>query len=142
MTYTIEVVEERSKSRTGRHVLRKIIYLYIRDKGLIPLTKAVERIKNTGNAEKTYSKGYARRYIVELDHGDYLIEARFVKNFLGKVKGEIKIYNYKGELVYKAKYIDGEIRKSTGSHIYEWLLHLFLETLRIPVKKWIGVKNA
>ena len=132
----MEAVEEYSKSRSGKHILRRIILLYIKDKGLIPLSKAKDRIVRVEEASKTYRRGKARKYFVKLMHGDYLIDARFVKNFLGRVKGEIKIYNYKGELVYKAKYIDGEIRRSIGSKIYEWLLEIFLEETKIPVKKW------
>ncbi len=136
MSYVLEAVEEYSKSRSGKHILRRIILLYIKDKGLIPISKARDRIAGVYEASKTYRRGSAKKYVVKMDHGDYLIDARFVKNFLGKVKGEVRIYNYKGELVYKAKYIDGEVRRSTGSEIYEWLLKIFFEQLKIPVKRW------
>ncbi len=135
MQSVIEAVEEKSRSRTGKHVARRLVYIYSRDKGLIPLSKEPDRITRREDAEPTYKEGEAEKYLVKLEHGEFLIQARFVKNFLGKVVGEISVYNYKGELVYRAKYRDGELRRSIGNPVYAWIIRLFVEKLRIPVKK-------
>ncbi len=135
MESVIEALEEKSKSKTGKHVARRLVYIYSREKGLIPLSRASERIIRGEDAEPTYRRGEARKYLVKLGHGEFLIQARFIKNFLGKVVGEISVYNYKGELVYRAKYRDGELRRSIGNPVYAWIIRLFVEKLRIPVKK-------
>ncbi len=135
MSVVLDVVEESSKSRSGKHVLRQLVFIYSREKGLVPLSRLPERIVSRSEAEKTYRRGRATRYSVRLKHGDYLLIARFIRNFYGKVKGSIEVYNYHGELVYRAKYVDRELRRSTGNPIYAWLVRLLAEKLKIPVKK-------
>ncbi len=135
MSSVLEAVEENSRSRSGKHILRSLIYIYSREKGLTPLSKIPHRIVKAEEIPKTYRIGEARRLLVGLRHGEFLIQARFIKNFQGRVKGEISVYNYRGELVYKAKYVDGELRRSMGNPVYAWIVRLFASELRIPVKK-------
>jgi hypothetical protein len=126
---------EDSRSRTGRHHAKSIIVIYSRDKGLIPLEKASEYIAYKGEGKPTYVRGKAYSVKLRLRHGDYVLYAWFVKNFLGKVKGYISVYNHRGELVYRAKYYDGILRYSIGNPIYAWLVRLFIDKARIPVRK-------
>ncbi len=130
-----EYVVENSKSRSGRHHVISTILIYSRDKGLIPLSKAREYVVEETSVKPTYVRGEARSYKLKLKKGDYVIYGWFVKNFLGRVKGYVEVYSYKGELVYRAKYVDGELRRSWGNPINAWLVRLFIEHMKIPVKK-------
>ncbi len=126
---------ESSKSRTGKHVLKSTVLIYKKDKGLLSINKHQEAVVGEEQVKPTYRRGWAKKIDVKLDHGDYLIHIWFVKNLWGKVKGYISIYNHRGELVYRAKYVDGDLRRSTGDPIYAWLVRLVAQQLKIPVKR-------
>ena len=127
---------EDSKSRRGKHRARSIILIYSKDKGLVPIEKAKEYIVEETGDRATYARGTARKVKLRLRHGDYVIYAWFVRNFQGKVKGYIEVYNYKGELLYRAKYVDKVLRKSVGDSLYSWLIRLFVEKTKLPVKEY------
>jgi len=63
-----------------------------------------------------------------------MIYVWFVRNFKNNVKGYISILNHRGELLYRVKYINGFLVKSKGNPVYAWLVRLFIETTKIPVK--------
>ncbi len=128
-------IVEDSRSRSGKHIAKSLLFIYKKNSGLVSVSKAGDKIVNIREAKPTYAKGSAKEYSLILEHGDYAIRVWLVKNFLGKVKGFIEVYNHRGELVYRAKYYDGELRKSIGNPIYAWLVRLVVEKLRIPVKK-------
>ncbi|MGC8982327.1 MAG: hypothetical protein ACP5KA_01005 [Desulfurococcaceae archaeon] len=123
---------ERSRSRRGKHVLYSALFVYDKEEGLLPYTKAKVRYSEQ-QTKATYSRGEAKSVVVELERGDYAIYAWFVKNFKNKVKGYISVYNYKGELVYRAKYLDGYLVRSKGDPIYAWLVRLFISSQKIPI---------
>lgn len=128
---------EESRSRRGKHLAKSVVYIYSKDSGLVPIDKADEYTVTREPGKPTYVRGKAWKIYLRLRHGEYVIYGWFVRNFLGKVKGYISVYNYRGELVYRAKYCDGVLRKSTGDPIYAWLVRLFVEKTKIPVKKII-----
>jgi len=130
-----EYVLENSKSRSGKHKLSTILYIYDREKGLTSVAKALDIIVEKKSVKPTYSRGEAYAVKLKLGKGDYVIYGWFVKNFLGKVKGYISIYSYKGELVYRAKYYDGVLRRSVGNPVNAWLVRLFIDKTKIPVKE-------
>ncbi|OYT37760.1 MAG: hypothetical protein B6U89_06890 [Desulfurococcales archaeon ex4484_58] len=138
-----EYIVENSRSRSGRHRASSVLLIYSREKGFIPLSKAKEYIVEENIVKPTYVKGEARSYKLKLKKGDYVVYGWFVRNFLGKVKGYIEVYSYKGELLYRAKYYNGIVRKSIGNPVNAWLIRLFLEKTRIPVKKTrLGDENV
>lgn len=127
--------DEDSRSRSGRHLSKKRAYILLRDNGLKPVSKLADRIVKMEEAKPIYSRGKAVCYYVRLGHGDYAIQVWLVRNLWGRVKGFIEAYNYRGELVYRAKYYDGELRRSTGNPVYAWIIRLVAQLLKIPVKK-------
>jgi len=122
---------ERSKSNSGKHVLNSTLYVYKKDRGLQPYTRFVV---SEEPARPIYAKGEAKQVKVSIDHGDFLVHVWFVRNFKNNVKGYISILNHRGELLYRAKYLNGFVSKSKGSPIYAWLVRLFFEATKIPVK--------
>ena len=129
------LIDEESRSRSNRHMCRKVSLILLKDNGLKLISKMPERILEKTEIKPTYARGKAYKYRVKLEHGDYAIQISLVKNLWGKVKGWINVYNYKGELVYRAKYVDGELRRSIGNPIYAWIVRFVAEELCIPVKK-------
>ncbi len=125
---------EESRSRSGKHKRKCIVLLLLRDNGLQPVEKT-GRVAASSEAKPVYARGWARSIAVAPGHGDYVVQLCFTRNMWGRVKGYISVYNYHGELVYRAKYVDGELRRSIGNPIYAWIPRLVAEQLRIPVKK-------
>jgi len=122
---------EKSRSNSGKHVLNSTIYVYKKNQGLTPYTSftvSQEPIK------PTYAIGEAKLVKLRIEQGDFVIYVRFLRNFKRVVKGLIIIYNYKGEVVYRAKYINGFVVKSMGNPVYAWLVRYLLESLKIPYK--------
>lgn len=121
---------EKSRSRRGKHVLYSTILIYKKKEGLFPYTKLKH---GEEPARTTYSRGEAKYVSLSLDPGDFAIYTWFIKNFKNKVKGYISVYSSKGQLVYRAKYLNGYVVYSKGDPVYAWLVRLVLETQRIPV---------
>lgn len=128
------LVVEESRSRSGRHRRRCIVLALLRDNGLRTVDKA-GMVAREEPGRPIYSRGWARRLTVAPGHGDYVIQVCFTRNPRGRVKGYITVYNYHGHMVYRAKYVDGELRRSMGDPIYAWIPRLVAEQLRIPVEK-------
>ncbi|MEM4489855.1 MAG: hypothetical protein QXD50_02230 [Desulfurococcaceae archaeon] len=130
-TYEIPgLLVEKSRSRSGKHILNSTVFIYKKSQGLVPYSKFVaseEKIK------PMYARGEAKLVKVRVEHGDFIIHSLFIRNFKGVVKGYISIINHRGELVYRAKYNNGFVAKSRGNPVYAWLTRLFLNTMKIPV---------
>lgn len=130
-----EYLIENSKSRSGRHRAVSTLIIYSREKGVIPLSKANGYVVEELKTKPTYARGEAKKVKLRVNRGEYIVYGWFVKNFLGKVKGYIEVYSYRGELLFKAKYFDGELRRSRGNPVNAWLVRVFTDYLKIPVKK-------
>ena len=92
-------------------------------------------IASSTEAKPVYVRGRARRVSLRVEKGDYIIYVWMVRNFKKRVKGYILLFNHKGELVFKAKYLDGALRRSLGSPVYAWLIRMFVEQFKIPVSE-------
>lgn len=127
---TLQFKVEKSQSRTRKHFLFSTVYIYRKKEGLLPYTKSrfTEQV-----SKPTYTRGEAKLVTLNVEHGDLVLYAWFVKNFRNKVKGYISIYSSKGELLYSAKYLNGYVVKSKGNPLYAWLVRLFLDAHKIPV---------
>lgn len=123
---------ENSRSRSGRHFLYSTVLIYKKDQGLIPYNKCTF-VENS--VKPIYAKGEAKNVTVKISHGDFILHVSLVRNYKNIVKGYISVYNYRGELVYRAKYISGYVVRSKGNPVYSWIVRLFLEIAKIPVKE-------
>jgi len=138
-----DYILEDSRSRSGRHRRSSTIMIYSRDKGVVTYSKAGEYIVEQSDYKPTYCRGWAKRVKVKVGKGDYVVYAVFTRNFLGRVKGYISAYNHRGELIYRAKYVDGVLRRSVGNPVNAWLIRLFIDVYRIPVKEThLGDENV
>ncbi len=129
------LVDEESRSKSGRHVCRRIPLILTKEHRLVPVNRVGDRIADQREAKTTYSKGRAVEYKVRLLHGEFAIQVSLVKNLWGQVKGWITVYNCRGEIVYRARYVEGELRRSIGNPIYAWIVRLVSGKLKIPVKR-------
>jgi len=124
---------ESSKSKSGKHVLYSNVYVYSRAASrILPCDKYVASFTEV---KPVYVRGRAKRVSLRVEKGDFVIYVWMVRNYLKRVKGYILLFNHSGELVYKAKYVDGSLRRSVGSPVYAWLVRLFVEQLKIPVRE-------
>ena len=105
--------------------------MYRKDLGLIPYSK---RVFDEQVIKPIYSKGTSKLINVNVDRECFIIYAWFVRNFKGRIKGYISVYNYRGELLYKANYRDGVLVKGKGNTLYAWLVRLFVQVSKIPIK--------
>lgn len=133
MSYVIHGLRvENSRSRSGKHVLYSGVFVYRKDHGLLPYTKYT--YTETG-IKPIYAKGEAKDVSIKTIHGDFIVYFSFVKNYKNTVKGYIQVFNHRGELVYRAKYRNGYLVKSRGDPIYAWLIRLFVDITKIPIKE-------
>lgn len=122
---------ENSRSKSGKHVMYSTVFVYKKEAGFIPYTKC---LSSESRVKPTYLRGEAKLVKLKVTQGDFVVYSSLVKTFKKMVKGYISVYNYKGELIYRAKYLNGFVVKSKGNPIYAWLVRLFLDTVKIPVK--------
>lgn len=128
------LVEEESRSRSGKHICRRIILIVTKGGSIISLTKEPVRILSKREVKPTYVLGKAFEVTVRTDPRDYVVQVSLVRNFLKRVKGYISVFTGTGQMVYRAKYVDGELRRSLGKPAYAWIIRLVSSAINIPVK--------
>ncbi len=125
----MELVEERSFSRSGKHAMRRLVLVVSKDGVREPEARRVR-------TKPLYARGEA--YLlrdVSVGEGEYLVQASFVRNLRGHVKGTIEVYTGDGALVYRAVYRKLKIRRSMGDPKYAWVVQRVVEHLKLPVKR-------
>ncbi len=125
----MELVEERSFSRSGKHAVRRLVLVVSKEGVREPEAKRI-RVK------PLYVKGEA--YLlkdVRVGEGEYLVQASFVRNLRGHVKGTMEVYTGDGALVYRAVYRKLKVRRSMGDPKYAWAVKKVVEHLKLPVKR-------
>ncbi len=131
----VRLVEELSKSRSGKHAVRKLVLIVSKHKGV---RKAeCSDIKITS---RVYSRGWARECHVELGEDEYAVQVFLVKNLYGHVKGVIEVYRSDGTMVFRAVYRRLKLRRSMGDPKYAWIVKTVADYLKLPVKRYnLGV---
>ncbi len=114
---------EATKSRRGRHISRALA-VHVRNNGEM---KLVQNIDEEGKG--TYSKGKAGYTYIDLKEGEFVVWMKFIRNFMNRVKGEIVVYNHKGEEVLKLVYRKLKIRRSKGDPKYWSIVENVLKML-------------
>ncbi len=125
----MELVEERSFSRSGKHAVRRLVLVVSKEGVREPEARRI-RVK------PLYVKGEA--YLlkdVRVGEGEYLVQASFVRNLRGHVKGTMEVYTGDGALVYRAVYRKLKVRRSMGDPKYAWVVKKVVEHLKLPVKR-------
>ncbi len=128
------LIEEESRSRSGKHICRRIVLIVTKGGTIVSLTKDPARVVGKREVKPTYVLGKAFEVAVRTDPRDYVVQISLVRNFLKRVKGYISVFAGTGQIVYRAKYIDGELRRSLGKPMYAWVVRLVSSAMNIPVK--------
>ncbi len=128
------LIEEESRSRSGRHVCKRLVLIVTKGGAIVSLTKDPVRVLSKREVKPTYVLGRAFEVSVRTDPRDYVVQISLIRNFLRKVKGYISVFTGTGQMVYRAKYIDGELRRSLGKPVYAWIVRLISSAINIPVK--------
>ena len=103
---------EATKSRRGRHVSRALA-VHVKSNGEMKLVQDIEE-----ESKGTYSKGKAGYAYIDLKEGELVVWMKFIRNFMNRVKGEIAVYDHKGEEVLRLVYRKLKIRRSRGDPKY------------------------
>lgn len=115
---------DNSKSKTGKHAVRTLIY-EIRDSKII-------EVKDSGKEVKpTYSVGSAK--LLDVTKGSF-VYIRLVKNIHNKVFGKILVIK-DNNIVLELNYRKLKIKRVRGDPIYYDKVKEILDLLKIPVKK-------
>ncbi len=125
------LVEELSKSRSGRHAVRRIVLVASRSRG-VRVPEGPRR-----EARPLYAVGEAR--IVEprgLGEDEVIVYVHLVRNPRGRVKGFMEVYGADGALLYRAVYRKLKLRYSKGNPKYSWAARMAAEHIKLPVKRY------
>ncbi len=125
----VKLVEELSKSRSGKHAIRRMGFIVTEDCQIL-------RPKGKSNPIPTlYAKGEAKEVYVEVPKNAYAVQLTMIKCLRSRVKGYIEVYSHDGRLLLRVKYIKFKIRKSVGDSKYYWIIDKILKHLNIPVRR-------
>ena len=131
----LKLIEELSKSRSGRHAVRRLILIVSRHKDV-----RSAKCSKTRLVKSVYSRGWAQECVVELGEDEYAVQVYLVKNLYGHVKGVIEVYRSDGTMVFRAVYRRLKLRRSMGDPKYAWIVKLVADYLKLPVKRYnLGV---
>ncbi len=131
----VRLIEELSKSRTGKHAVRRLVLIVSKHKGVRKAECSDVKI-----TDKVYSRGWARECHVELGEDEYAVQIFLVKNLYGHVKGVIEVYRNDGTMVFRAVYRRLKLRRSMGDPRYAWIVKTVADYLKLPVKRYnLGV---
>jgi len=130
----VMLIEELSKSKSGKHAVRRIALIVSRDGEVKPAKGVEEYIK------PVYVKGKAKKIIVNLSDNEYAVQVHLVRNIYGKVKGFIEVYDNNGSLLFRAVYRKLKLRRSMGEIKYAWIVKVVADKIKLPVKRYnLGV---
>jgi len=125
----VKLVEELSKSKTGKHAIRRMAFIVkedceiMRPKGRIIPIKPLYRI---GEAKEIYA---------EVPPNAYAVQLVMIKCLRARVKGYIDVYSAEGKLLLRVNYRRFKLRKSIGDAKYAWVVEKIVKHLKIPIKR-------
>ncbi len=119
----LELVEEATRSRSGRHRAFAAVFL-VRADG------SVERVRGGERTRGTYALGEARLVRVEPPRDGYVVHVWLVLNPRGWVKGRVSVYGEEG-LLYSAIIRERKLRGSKGDPRHSWAALRVLEELGV-----------
>ncbi len=137
MSNTINVLEENTRSRTGKHRRRVLFYVL---KGKCEELKysvvRKERIKGL------YAVGDAFKETIKIPEDAVVVVLDVRLNNRGHVKGEVKVIDSKGVILGEAVYRKLKVRFKylAGKDVVDFVKCVFRK-LRLPVKKYAIITN-
>lgn len=137
MSNTINVLEENTRSRTGKHRRRVLFYVL---KGKCEELKysvvRKERIKGL------YAVGDAFKETIKISEDAVVVVLDVRLNNRGHVKGEVKVIDSKGVILGEAVYRKLKVRFKylAGKDVVDFVKCVFRK-LRLPVKKYAIITN-
>ena len=120
----IGLLIESTRSRRGKHLARSVAVI-LKSDGRLVTVKPQERSRGT------YSKGEAAYAQIDLEKGDVVVWIKLVRNFMGRVKGVIVVYDDKGREVLRLVYKRFKIRRSRGDPSYWVYVERVLKALKL-----------
>jgi len=129
----MELYVENSKSKSGKHAIRTLIYL-IEGNNIIEY----KRFKIKKKIKGIYSVGEAE--IIDLPNDKTFVYITLVKTIKNQVKGKVIVYS-KGEEKLRMNYRKLKLKLISGDKSYAELVKTIFERLNIPIKR-INLKEV
>lgn len=130
----VKVFVERSRSRSGIHACRK--FYEVLDVGCGRLSVQPKSVRSV---KPLYSRGEAYEHEIIIPSGYFVIQAYFVRGLRSRVKGELLVFDSKGNLLCRAVYRKLKVRLiscSDDADKYLKIIKCVITPLKIPVKKY------
>mgnify|MGYP001772541756 CR=1 FL=1 len=124
---TLNLYEERSRSRRNLHFRRRIAYIICGDQILEPTGDRI-------SIKPLYAVGEAYLIKARVPEGCYAAQIDLVMNPRKRVKGYIYIYDHRGNTLLKMNYKKLKFRLSQGDSRYRDLFLRLIAFLKIPYK--------
>ena len=134
---TVKVVDEKSKSKSGLHHRRRLFFVI--NSSCKELRYEVKEVREE---KATYAKGYLKILTINTPDNAIIIQLDFRRNPRGIIKGDIYIFDCKGNKLGRAVYRKLKVRLieySTASVLE--LLKCVFRKLKLPVKKYGIIKS-
>ena len=129
----MELYVENSKSKSGKHAIRTLIYL-VDGNNIIEYKQFKIKRKIKG----IYSLGEAE--VIDLPNDKTLVYITMVKTIKNQVKGRVIVYS-KGEEKLRLYYRKLKLKLISGDKSYVEIVKRIFESLNIPIKK-INLKEV
>ncbi len=137
MNNVVEVLEENTRSKTGKHK-RRVLFYVLRGKCEELKYDVVRRERVKG----LYAVGEAFRETIKIPEDAVVVILDVRLNSRGRIKGEVKVIGSKGEILGEAVYRKLKVRFKylIGGEVIDFVRCVFRK-LRLPVKKYAIVSN-
>ncbi len=135
MSSVVNVLEESTRSRTGKHKRRVLFYV---------LRRKCEELKydivRKERVRGLYAVGEAFREAIRIPEDAVVVVLDVRLNSRGRIKGEVKVIDSKGEVLGEAVYRKLKVRFKylVGEEVIDFVRCVFRK-LRLPVKKYAVV---
>ena len=129
----MELYVENSKSKSGKHAIRTLIYL-VEGNNIIEY----KQFKIKRKVKGIYSVGEAE--VIDLPNDKTFVYISLVKTIKNQVKGKVIVYS-KGEEKLRMNYRKLKLKLISGDKSYAELVKTIFERLNIPIKR-INLKEV
>lgn len=138
MSNTIDVLEENTRSRTGKH-RRRVLFYVLKEKCEELKYSVVRKEKVKG----LYAIGNAFKETIKIPEDAVVVVLDIRLNNRGHVKGEIKVIDSKGVVLGEAVYRKLKVRFKylAGKDVVDFVKCVFRK-LRLPVKKYAIISRG
>ena len=132
------VIEERSRSRTGKHK-RRCLYFVVDSS----CNEIAPQIVSKEEAKGLYAEGESTVLIVRIPVNSFLITLDFRINQRGHIRGNFSVFDSEGNIIGKGVYRKLKVRvtEAVNEEVLDIIKCVFRK-LKLPVKRYGIIRGA